>query len=396
MARPLQFLTAGESHGPGLIALVDGLPAGVPVAAEAINADLARRQAGYGRGERQAIERDEATLLSGVRHGLTVGSPLALLIRNRDWENWREEMDPAPRPEGWESGRRVRVPRPGHADLAGGAKYGHRDLRNCLERASARETAARVAAGAVAKALLAPFQVEVHSEVLQIGPVKAAAPEPRASGWEAVEASEVRCRSAEAAEAMKVAIEQAREAGDSLGGVFRVVALGVPPGLGSFAQWDRRLDGQLAQALMSIPAVKGVEIGLGWDVAGQPGSQVHDEITYDRSAGSEIAWAFRRSSNHAGGLEGGVTNGEPLVLAAALKPIPTLLRPLRSVDLDTKEPTEAHYERSDVCVVPAAAVVGEAMVAWVLAAAMREKFGGDCLEDMRTAFDHYRARLRQY
>lgn len=392
----LQFRTAGESHGRGLIAVLEGLPADLPICLGAVNRDLARRQGGYGRGDRMRIEQDEATALSGIRHGRTLGSPIALLVENRDWANWEDEMASEPREAGWVSARRVRVPRPGHADLAGGAKYGHRDLRNCLERSSARETAARVAAGGVCRALLSEFGIEVHSDVLQIGTAQAVEGDPVEVDWGEVEASEVRCADGGATASMKAAIDDAREAGDTVGGVFRVVALGVPPGLGTYAQWEARLDGRLAQALVSIPSVKAVAFGLGWEVGERVGSEVHDEITYDADAAKTKSWGFGRTTNRAGGLEGGITNGEPLVLKAAQKPIPTLLKSLQSVDLDTKDQTSAHHERSDVCTVPAAAVVGEAMVAFVLASALREKFGGDHLGDMRAAFDHYLARLRDY
>ncbi len=371
---------------------VAGLPAGLAVDVEAIDAELRRRQSGYGRGGRMAIERDRADVLAGLRHGRTPGSPLALLVWNRDWANWQEDMSPTPlvgaqmpiRPQ-------VRRPRPGHADLPGALKYGHRDLRDVLERASARETAARVAAGAVCKQMLSALGIEVRSQVLAIGDVTAPAgdlADPQV--WRAVENSDVRCADAGAATQMREAIDRAREAGDSLGGVGEVVALGVPPGLGSYTTWDQRLDARLAAALMSIPSVKAVEVGDGWQAARLPGSQVHDEIAPDQSR----PWGTRRLTNRAGGLEGGVTNGEPVVVRAAFKPIPTLTKPLASVDLDTAQPTQAHAERSDTCIVPAGCVVAEAMVAIVLADAVLEKFGGDCMADLLAAYEAYRERMR--
>jgi chorismate synthase len=378
----LRFLTAGESHGPALTVTVDGLPAGVPVDREAIDSDLRRRQGGYGRGGRMKIEKDAVEVLSGVRHGRTLGSPVALLVRNQDFENWRDVMSPEPPPP--ETPRRVlRHPRPGHADLAGALKYLTDDLRNVLERASARETTARVAAGGLAKALLRAAGIEVRSHVTRIGgaAVSASAPVP----WEALDAIEespVRCSEAAAGQAMIAEIDAVKRKGDTVGGVFEVVVRGLPPGLGSFAQWDRRLDGRIAQALMSIPAVKAVSLGAGF-VAGQTtGAAFHDEILYDDEAG------LHRGSNRAGGLEGGVTNGEELRAQAVVKPIPTLLIPLRSIDMKTKEPQAASVERSDTCVLPAAGVVGEAMVAWVAADALLEKFGGDSLPEL---FGHLEA-----
>ncbi|MGI9953187.1 chorismate synthase [Moorellaceae bacterium AZ2] len=381
----LRLLTAGESHGRGLVAIVEGIPAGVPLTAEFINARLARRQGGYGRGGRMAIEKDQVEILAGVRGGVTLGSPVALLLTNRDWENWREIMAAGP-----EAGkdRQVTRPRPGHADLPGGLKYRQEDLRNILERASARETAARVAAGAVAEALLEALGVELASHVVRIGPVEV---KRCISFEEAREAgrSAVYCADAEAETAMVAAIREAGERGDTLGGIFEVLARGLPPGLGSHVHWDRRLDGRLAQALMSIPAIKGVEIGEGFALAAKAGSQAHDEIGYSREKG------FFHYTNRAGGLEGGITNGETLIVRAAMKPIPTLRRPLRSVDWLTKEEVLAEVERSDVCAVPAAAVVGEAMVAWVLAGAFLEKFGGDHLEEICTRLKQYWEYVRQ-
>jgi len=367
----LRFLTAGESHGPCLIAVVEGLPAGLAVNLDAINRDLARRQGGYGRGGRMKIERDRVEVLGGVIGGCTTGAPIALRIENRDWGNWRER---------WAAGDlpRLTIPRPGHADYAGMVKYGLDDARPVLERASARETAARVAVGALAKQLLAVFDIAVGSYVTEIGGVVAAIPDlPPAELWARAEGSEVRCPDAQAAERMKAAIDDARAAGDSLGGVFVVVGTGVPVGLGSYAQWDRRLDARLAAALVSIPAIKGVEIGPAFENARHRGTQVHDELVPDGRGG------VTRRTNRAGGLEGGMTNGAPVVLRAAMKPISTTLTPLRSVDLATGEPAATQYQRSDVCAVPAASVVGEAMVAWVLAEALLEKSGGDSLAEMR-------------
>jgi chorismate synthase len=375
----LRFLTAGESHGPCMTAIVEGLPAGLEVGVEAIDRDLARRQSGYGRGGRMQIERDQAEILGGVIAGKTTGAPLSLRIENRDWANWRDH---------WAAGDlpKLTVPRPGHADYAGMVKYGLDDARPILERASARETAARVAVGAVAKLLLAEFGVAVGSIVAEIGGVAAEIPDLPPAGaeralpllWASTEASDVRCPDEESAARMRAAIDAAREVGDSLGGVFVVAATGVPVGLGSHAQWDRRLDARLAAAVMSIPAVKGVEVGPAFENARRPGTQVHDEFVRV-GATRRIA----RASNRAGGIEGGMTNGQPVVVRAAMKPIPTTVTPLRSVDLTTGEPAETQYQRSDVCAVPAAAVVGEAMVAWVLAEALVEKLGGDSVEEMK-------------
>lgn len=385
----LRFLTAGESHGRGLVVIIEGLPAGLPLQPEEINADLCRRQQGYGRGGRMRIEQDRAEILSGVRYGLTLGSPITLLIQNHDWENWQKIMSPLPPEEEMVAGV-VTQPRPGHADLAGGLKYRQADLRNILERSSARETAARVAAGAVARKFLSFFKVAVHSHVLGIGPVTARphlleeGEVPDEVYWTAVEESPVRCGDPVATRQMMAAIDAAAAAGDTLGGVFEVVATGLVPGLGSHIQWDRRLDGLLAQAVMSIPAVKGVEIGLGFAAAGRPGSQVHDEIFYAKGRG------FYRRTNRAGGLEGGITNGEPLLIRGAMKPIPTLRQPLATVDIRTHQPARAAVERSDVCAVPAAAVVAEAMVCLVLAQATLEKFGGDSLEECLSNWRRYR------
>ena len=383
----LRFLNAGESHGPALTVVVDGLPAGVPIDRAAIDADLRRRQGGYGRGGRMRIESDVVEVLSGVRHGVTLGSPVSLVIRNRDHENWRDVMSPDPQPPEAKARRALRYPRPGHADLSGALKYLTDDLRDVLERASARETASRVAAGALARALLAQVGAEVRSHVVRIG--DAAIPPAPPIAWDAlatIEQSAVRCADADSGTAMMRLIDAAKKAGDTIGGAFEVVARGVPAGLGSFSQWDRRLDGRLAQALMSIQAVKAVAIGAGFAAAATGGAAFHDEILFDDDAG------LHRGSNRAGGLEGGVTNGEELRAQAVVKPIPTLVMPLRSVDLRTKEPQAASVERSDTCVVPAAGVVGEAMAAWVLADAVLEKFGGDSLTELMDHLEATRAR----
>jgi chorismate synthase len=377
----LRFLTAGESHGPCLIAIIEGMPAGLCLSEEPINVDLRRRQGGYGRGQRMKIERDRVEILSGVAGGLTIGSPIALRIENRDWANWKDR-DVTP----WT------VPRPGHADLAGATKYGLSDLRLVAERASARETAARVAVGAVAKQLLAEFGIAVHSYVTEIGGAVAETPAPLSSPllggteegelWEQAEASDLRCPDPIAAEAMRQRIDEARVAGDSLGGIFVVVATGVPVGLGSHVHWDRRLDARLAGAVMSIPAIKGVEIGPAFENARKRGTEVHDEIFVAKNTDWQDL-RITHYSNRAGGIEGGISNGEPIVVRAAMKPIPTTVTPLRSVDLSTGEPATTQYQRSDVCAVPAASVVGEAMVAWILADALMEKLGGDSIEEMR-------------
>lgn len=392
----LRYLTAGESHGPQLTAIIEGLPAGLKITEESINGDLARRQCGYGRGGRMKIERDEAQILSGVRWGETIGSPVTLCIVNRDWVNWQEKMSPNARHR--DEKIRVTRSRPGHADLPGAMKYDHRDVRNILERSSARETAVRVAVGAVAKAFLAAFGIEVSGFVSEVGGIRA---ERRGLSLERMKdqsaASELFTYDAEAEERMKAFIDGAREAGDTVGGVVEVVAAGVPVGLGSHVQWDRKLDARLAMAVMSIQAIKGVEIGLGFDAARRPGSQVHDEIYFDsaRIARGELS-GFYRKSNNAGGIEGGITNGEDIVIRAAMKPIPTLYRPLRSVDMQTKEAFEATVERSDVCAVPAAAVVAEAVVALELANSLLEKFGGDSIGEVRRNYEGYLEYLRAF
>ncbi len=389
MTRVLRFLTAGESHGPALTVVVEGLPAGVPVEKEKIDADLRRRQGGYGRGGRMKIEQDQVEVLSGVRHGRTLGSPVALLIRNRDHENWKDVMSPEPQPDEARERRRLKYPRPGHADRAGALKYGTSDLRNVLERASARETTARVAAGALARSLLRETGAEVRSHVLRIG---SAAVTDRVVPWEelsAVDSSPVRCADPQAEQAMIAEIDRAKKDGDSVGGVVEVVARGVVAGLGAFAQWDRRLDGRIAQALMSIHAVKAVAIGAGFQGGETRGTSFHDEILWDAERGLE------RPTNRAGGLEGGITNGEEVRACAVVKPIPTLLLPLRSIDLRTREPQKASVERSDTCVVPAAGVVAEAMLSLVLADALLEKTGGDSLEELLAHLQATRASQRQ-
>jgi chorismate synthase len=387
-----RFTTAGESHGRALVAIVEGLPAGLPVDVGAINRELERRQWGYGRGGRMKIEQDRAEITSGVRHGLTLGSPLALMIENKDWANWTDVMATGERDLPADKSRRLKRPRPGHADLAGGQKFGARDLRNILERASARETAARVACGALAKQLLSQFGTEILSHVIQLGGVPHA---PLELAWEGIAAipddAPLRCADARAQAHMIELIDEKKREGDTLGGIFEVVAKGVVTGLGSHTAWDLKLDGRLAQALMSIPAVKAVSIGAGAEVSALPGTLAHDEIAYD-----PLAKEFKRYSNRAGGLEGGITNGEELRLRGHMKPISTLRRALRSVDIDTKEEESAAFERSDVTAVPAAGVIAEAMVALVLADAMREKFGGDSLGEMRRNFDGYKEQLRGY
>ena len=377
----LRYLTAGESHGKGLTVIIEGLPAGLALTEEYIARELRRRQGGYGRGRRQKIEQDRAGIRSGVRHGLTLGSPIALLIENKDWVNWQDVMALEKPDAPIEAITRLR---PGHADLPGVVKYGFDDVRNILERASARETAARVAVGTVCRRFLEEFGVTIHSQTIAIDGVEV---EPDAEpDWEAVDASPVRCADAKAGERMVAAIDEARNAGDSLGGIIEVRASGVPIGLGSHVQWDRKIDGRLAQAMMSLNAVKGVEIGIGFAGARQRGSQVHDVILPIDQWG-ERPW--RRATNRMGGTEGGITNGEELVLRVALKPIATLPRSLPSADLRTGEEIPAHYERSDVCVIPAAGVIGEALAATVLADACLEKFGGDHIDETLRNYRSY-------
>ena len=384
-------MTAGESHGPGLCVVVDGLPAGLAVDRARIDADLRRRQGGYGRGGRMKIETDTVEVIGGIRHGQTMGSPVAFVVRNKDHENWKDVMSPDPIVASDAPARRLlKYPRPGHADLAGALKYLTLDLRNVLERASARETTMRVAAGALARMLLEAVGVQVRSHVTRIGSARLeSGPGLSWENLDGIEESPVRCGDATAAAAMIAQIDLAKKNGDTVGGVFEVVARGLPPGLGSFAQWDRKLDGRLAQALMSIHAVKAVAIGAGFAAGDTPGSAFHDEILFDDEHG------LHRGSNRAGGLEGGVTNGEELRAQAVVKPIPTLLMPLRSIDLKSKEPQQASVERSDTCVVPAAGVVGEAMTAWVLADAVLEKFGGDSLIELLDHVSATRARHQE-
>jgi chorismate synthase len=387
-----RFNTAGESHGRALVAIVEGLPAGLPIDIEKINHELWRRQQGYGRGARMKIEQDHADILSGLRHGLTLGSPLALMIENKDWANWQDVMATEAREIAPEKSRRVKRPRPGHADLAGGLKYDVRDLRSVLERASARETTARVACGALAKQLLANFGIKILSHVIQLGGIPERPLELTFDQMSAIaDDSPLNCADKAAEQKMIELIDKTKSEGDTLGGIFEVVARRVPPGLGSHTSWDRKLDGLLAQAIMSIHAVKAVAIGAGMEASSLPGSEVHDEISYN-----DETKEFIRDTNRAGGLEGGVTNGEELRVRGHLKPISTLRRPLRSVDIDTKQEEKAAFERSDVTVVPAAGVIGEAMVALTLAVAMREKFGGDSLGEMKRNFEGYREQLRGY
>jgi chorismate synthase len=394
----LRFTTAGESHGAALISILEGMPAGVPLLAADVDAELARRQQGYGRGRRMQIERDAAEILSGVRAGETLGSPIAMLIRNRDWANWQEIMDPAPRssdagPEGKAPrARAVTRPRPGHADLAGVLKYDRDDARDILERASARETTARVAAGAVCRRLLREFGISVGSHLVQLGDIAAVRPEPMPSGINAAaDASPLRTLDPDAEARMIARIDAVKREGNTLGGVCEVVCDGLPVGLGSHVSWDRKLDGRLGAAILSIPAVKGVEIGMGFEAARRTGAEVHDEI--EMAPGRTRTGHVRRRSNRAGGLEGGMTTGEPLVIRVAMKPISTLMRPLGTIDTATRAPAAAVAERSDVTAVPAMGVIAEAMVAFVAAQALLEKFGGDSLGELRRNFDAYLAHV---
>jgi chorismate synthase len=389
----LRFDTAGESHGECLVATLIGLPAGVPVSVECVDRELWRRQQGYGRGGRMKIETDHAEIVAGVRHSRTIGAPVAILVRNRDWQNWTEALPVETYPGAEEKARAVTRPRPGHADLAGALKYNFKDARYILERASARETAARVAAGALAKAFLSEFGIGVLSHVVAVGPARLERP----ASWDEIVALSQKpeillgCVDAEVERKMKDAVDEAYRTADTLGGVFEVVAHNVPPGLGSHISWDARLDGRLAQAIVSIQAVKGVEIGEAARGAAAFGSRVQDPIGYD-----DAGRRFTRASNRAGGIEGGVSNGQDIVVRGMLKPISTLRRPLESVDLATRETALAAYERSDVCAAPAAGVIGEAMVAFTLAQAMLEKFGGDSLPETRRNFDAYQAQLREF
>jgi chorismate synthase len=389
----LRFYTAGESHGQALLAFISGLPASIPIDIDFINHELHRRQLGYGRGGRQKIEKDRAEIFAGVRHGKTIGAPIALRIENRDWSNWEKALPVEDSPDLAGLDKKLVAPRPGHADLAGSQKFNFHDARYILERASARETAARVAAAAFAKLLLRQFGTEIASHTVQVGHIKLA----RETTWAEILAlnadleSPLRCVDSIAQDKMKAEVDAALKAGDTVGGIFEVIAHNIPVGLGSHAQWDEKLDGRLAQAVMSIQAVKGVEIGAGITAAGSYGSEVQDEISYDKSARR-----FRRSSNRAGGLEGGITNGEDLIVRGYLKPISTLRRALGTANMVTKEPVQAAYERSDWCVVPAAGVIGEAMVALVLADAFLQKFGGDSLAEMRRNFDNYARQIDEF
>jgi chorismate synthase len=380
-----RFTTAGESHGPGLVAIVEGVPAGLELDREALDRDMARRQLGHGRGGRMKIETDTVEIRSGLRHGRTLGSPIAVLVANRDYANWEERMNPWPVEAEVDE---VHLPRPGHADLVGAQKYGHGDVRNVLERASARETAARVAAGSIARGFLTALGVSVHSHVLQIASVTAPERENLdPQDFAEVDADPVRCLDPAASAAMVEEINRLRKANESLGGSFEVRAFGLVPGLGSHVSWEDRLDGRLAGAVASIQSVKGVAIGEAWDVAGRPGSEAHDEIFWSEER------AYFRETNHAGGLEGGMTNGLPLSVRAAIKPISTLTKPLRSVDTETKQPAQALRERTDSTVVPAAAVVAEAMVCLTLARCYCEKFGGDHIDDVLAAVEAYKQRI---
>jgi chorismate synthase len=397
----LRYLTAGESHGPCLTMIIDGVPAGFSIDIDKINHDLWRRQQGYGRGGRMLIEKDEAQVRSGIRWGETIGSPVALGIENRDWKNWTRKMSALP--EDRDDKITVTKPRPGHADLNGVLKYDRKDIRDILERASARETVARTAIGAFAKQLLAPFGIRVLGYIRSIGNVAA-----NLSGlsydeiYTRSEDSPVRTADHEAEQKMIALIEECKKEGNTLGGIFEVVTLGLPPGLGSHTQWDRKLDGRLAQALMSIQAMKGVEIGLGFEMARQRGSQVHDEIFFDPAKDVTegtpriVPTGFYRGSNNSGGTEGGMTNGAPLIVRVAMKPISTLMSPLHSVDLRSKQPADAAVERSDVCAAPAAAVVGESVVAFEVAGAFLEKFGGDSLREIKRNFENYLEQIKNY
>jgi len=398
-----RFLTAGESHGKGLVAIIDNFPAGVTVDPDSVNRDLERRQMGYGRGERMKIERDRCDILSGIRDRKTLGSPISFVVWNRDWPNWEDVMNPQDNDPEKVAAKLVTNPRPGHADLTGALKYGHRDVRNVLERASARETTMRVAVGAFAKALLGHFNISVCSHVIAFGGVQSPAwsvesgIEPQDIS-ELADKSEVRCLSPEGAQAMIERIERAIEEKDTLGGVFEVVVVGVPPGLGSYTQWDRRLDARLVRALVSIPAVKGAQVGPALENSQKPGSQVHDEI-FRREADQPVPGKpqhvghYWRKTNRAGGTEGGMSNGEPIILHAFKKPIPTVMKPLWTVDLSTGEPVKASTERSDVATVPAASVVGEAVVAIEMADAFLDLFSGDCLTDIEAAYNNYLERI---
>jgi chorismate synthase len=387
----LRYLTAGESHGKALIGILEGIPSGLSLSAKDIDKDLGRRQKGYGRGGRMKIESDHAEILSGVRWGKTIGSPITLLIENKDYQNWLKGMSPDAKND--DSIPAVTKPRPGHADLAGAMKYGHRDMRNVLERSSARETAMRVALGAVAKKFLHEFRIAIGSYVIQIGKIGVQGSRENVQTLESLfkkaDKSPVRCPDAEATKQMVRQIDLAAKSGNSVGGIFEVFATGVPVGLGSHIQWDKRIDGRLAYALMSIQAIKGVEAGLGFEMSKRFGSEVMDEIFHSHRFG------FYRKTNNAGGIEGGMTDGMPMVMRAAMKPIPTLRRPLRSVDIVTNRPVKAVYERSDICAVPAAGIIGEAMFALTIADAFLEKFGGDSMEEIQNNYNSYVSHIKQ-
>lgn len=387
----MRYLTAGETHGPQLTAIIEGMPSNLTIDFEELNFQLRRRQKGHGRGRRMQIEQDAANIVGGVRHGKTTGAPIALIVENKDWTHWTKIMNVEPMEGTDEERRRVHRPRPGHADLNGGLKYNQRDLRNILERSSARETAARVAVGAVARQFLAEFGIKVAGQVLRIGEIEAKRVELPIDELIAVtEESPVRVVDKEAEAKMKAHIDEVKKEGDSIGGVVECIIEGVPVGLGSHVQWDRKLDGRIAQAVVSINAFKGCEIGIGFEAAEKRGSMVHDEILHSPEKG------FYRATNHAGGFEGGMTTGEPIVVRGVMKPIPTLYKPLRSVDIDTKESFTAQVERSDACAVPAASVVMEHVVAWEVACAFLEKFGGDSIEEVRRNYEHYLRQVERY
>ncbi|WP_210609804.1 chorismate synthase [Priestia flexa] len=390
----MRYLTAGESHGPQLTTILEGVPAGLPLTAEDVNTELARRQKGHGRGRRMQIEKDQVQILSGVRHGYTLGSPIALVVENNDWKHWTKIMgiEPISEEEAEDVKRKISRPRPGHADLNGAIKYGHRDMRNVLERSSARETTVRVAAGAVAKQILAQFGIKVAGHVREIGGIKANPPayETLEQLKEVTEQSPVRCFDAAVEKDMMQAIDDAKKAGDSIGGIVEVIVEGMPAGVGSYVHYDRKLDAKIAAAVMSINAFKGVEFGLGFEAARKPGSEVHDEILWDEQSG------YTRRTNRLGGFEGGMTTGMPIVVRGVMKPIPTLYKPLKSVDIETKEPFEASIERSDSCAVPAASVVAEAVVAWELADAIMEQFGQDQIKTISENINQMREYAREF
>ncbi|WP_163654203.1 chorismate synthase [Listeria sp. PSOL-1] len=388
----MRYLTAGESHGPGLTTIIEGLPAGLPLLSKDIDHELRRRQGGYGRGARMQIEKDQVQITAGIRHGKTLGSPVALFVENKDWKHWESVMSVSPVSEKKEASRKVSHPRPGHADLVGGMKYGHRDMRNVLERSSARETTVRVAAGAIAKKLLHELGIEVAGHVLEIGGTKAnLTKDYTITEIKTIsEASPVRSLDANAAEEMMQKIDEAKKNGDTIGGVVEVVVSGVPAGLGSYVQWDKKLDAKIAQALVSINAFKGAEFGVGFEAARKPGSEVMDEIIWSKEAG------YTRRTNSLGGFEGGMTNGMPIVVRGVMKPIPTLYKPLKSVDIDTKETFKASVERSDSCAVPAASVVAEAVVAWEIAVSVLEKFDGDRFDRLKEQIAEYRQMTKEF